>query len=386
MTAMTSQAGARYVQLLGQDKQPSALLIGYGMEWSTNILQRWRQRPKESPTGTISAEIVDLFSRCIPVIPAALSKGKLFQVIGTPDLLQGINAGTHALMQTSTGTLGTVVSTSSGQVAGQLRFDPSTSLAPVVGPTLAWSLLNALAGTVQLQRINLRLDVLIRQIEKISFRQEAEVMGRLIASINVLDELLHEYQHTGNLNKLATSRLAEAEKDVGSIYERNKILIDEFSSRVEATLDTTGKLGAEKAATLIREDGHTAVQDIQVFAALIAARNRVTQLQIYHDLVEQPSYADKRMETAARRMYQHKAVMENCNTVESLQTHAKQCISQMNWFQRNIFDRTTVKMVDKALCHANPYTASGPVVDVTPGFCFWQGDDGKIQARLVKQD
>ncbi|MCP9909970.1 hypothetical protein KBZ15_08645 [Cyanobium sp. BA20m-p-22] len=383
---MTSPPGARYIQLLGQDGQPSALLVAYGRKWSANILERWRQRPQESPKGTISAEIVDLFSRCIPAISASLSKGNLFQVIGTPDLLRGINAGTHALMQTSTGTLGTVVSTSSGQIAGQLRFEPSTSLAPAVGPTLAWSLLNAVAGTVQLQRINMRLDVLIRQIEKLSFRQEAEVVGRLVTSINVLDDLLHEYQHTGNLNKLATSRLAEAEKDVGSIYERNKILIDEFSSRVEATLDATGRLGAEKAATLIREDGHTAVQDMQVFATLIAARNRVTQLQIYHDLIEQPSYAGKRMETAANRMNQHKIVMESCNTVESLRSHAKQCIGQMNWFQRNIFDRSTVKMVDEALSYATPCAASGAVVDVTPGFCFWQGNDGSTQARLVMQD
>ena len=125
---------------------------------------------------------------------------------------------------------------------------------------------------------------------------------------------------------------------------------------------------------------------MQVFAALIAARNRVTQLQIYHDLIEQPSYAGKRMETAANRMNQHKIVMENCNTVESLQSHAKQCISQMNWFQRNVFDRSTVKMVDEALSYATPCAASGAVVDVTPGFCFWQGNDGSTQARLVMQD
>ena len=80
---MTSPPGARYIQLLGQDGQPSALLVAYGRKWSANILERWRQRPQESPKGTISAEIVDLFSRCIPAISASLSKGNLFQVIGT---------------------------------------------------------------------------------------------------------------------------------------------------------------------------------------------------------------------------------------------------------------------------------------------------------------
>ena len=208
-------------------------------------------------------------------------------------------------------------------------------------------------------------------------------MGRLAMSIKVLDDLLHEYQHTGNLNKLATSRLAEAEKEVGSIYERNKILIDDFISRVNCTLETTGKAGANQAATLLREDGHTAVQDMQVFAALMTARNRVTQLQIYHDLIEQPSYADKRMETAAMRMNEQKQVMEHFDTIESLRSHARQCVSEMSWFQRNIFDRSTVKMVDLSLSHANPCLASGVAVDVTPGFCFWQDDKGTTQARLV---
>jgi len=383
---MTSEIDARYIQLLGQNKQPGALLVAYGKKCTATILQRWNQRPQDAPKGTISAEIVDLFSRCIPAIPAALSKGNLFQVVGTPELVQGINAGTHALMQTSTGTLGTVVSNSSGQIAGQLRFAPSPTLAPAIGPALAWSLLNAVAGTVQLQRINVKLGILIRQIEALAFRQEAEAMGRLAMSINVLDELLQEYQHTGNLNKLATSRLAEAEKEVGSIYERNKILIEDFSARVDATLDCNAKTGAEQAATILIEKGHMAVQDMQVFTALIAARNRVTQLQIYHDLIEQPSFADKRLEIARMRADEHKKIIERCNTVNSLQAHAKQCISQMNWFQRKLFDRSAVRKVEEAVSNEYSCQVFGPVIDVTPSFCFWQDEEGITQARLVMQE
>lgn len=64
---MTSKFDAHYVQLLGQDGQPSALLVAYGLKCSASILQRWRQRPKDPPKGVVSAEIVDLFSRCMPV-------------------------------------------------------------------------------------------------------------------------------------------------------------------------------------------------------------------------------------------------------------------------------------------------------------------------------
>lgn len=78
-------------------------------------------------------------------------------------------------MQTGGASLGTVVSTSSGQIAGQLRFAPS-SMAPVIAPLAVWSVLNGIAGTLQLHRINRRLDVMTRKIENLAFRQEAETL------------------------------------------------------------------------------------------------------------------------------------------------------------------------------------------------------------------
>ena len=374
---------ARYIRLLGEGGMPSALLIAYGKKCTNHILNRWQARPQEAPKGKEGPELVDAVSRAVPVVAESLGKGNLFQIVGTPELLRGIDAGTHALMQTSTGTLGTVVNTSSGQIAGQLRFAPSTTLAPAVGPTIAWSLLNAVAGTVQLQRIDAKLGVLVRQIEKLAHRNEAEVMGRIAVSLQILDELLEEYRHHGSLNAMAVSRLVAAEFEVGAIYERNKILIEDFASRAAEVLGAGGKAGAERATRLIEEDAQVFLQDAQVLSALMMARNRVTQLQIYHDLMEQPSYVDRRLDRAASRIEAHKQVLMQCSALEALRAHVGQCAREMNWFQRNLFNRSTARKAKDIASSGLIQEVTIPSVDVTPGLCFWQESGGEVQARLV---
>jgi hypothetical protein len=380
-----SQPDARYIRLLGDGGVPSALLVAYGKKCTSHILDRWRARPQEAPKGRVSSELVDLVSRAVPTVAESLSKGNLFQIVGTPELMRGIDAGTHALMQTSTGTLGTVVNTSSGQIAGQLRFEPSTKLAPVVGPTMAWSLLNAVAGTVQLQRIDAKLGVLVRQIEKLSYRNEAEVMGRIAVSLQILDELLDEYRHHGSLSPMAIGRLVAAEQEVGAVYERNKILIEDFASRAGGVLGLSGKGGAEQATRLVEEDGEAFLHDAQLLSALMIARNRVTQLQIYNDLVEQPSYIENRLARAASRIEAHKEILEQCTAVDALRNHAGQCAREMNWFQRNVFSRSTARKAKEISTSGVIADLSAPMIDVTPGLCFWQESDGVVQARLVSQ-
>lgn len=380
-----SQPDARYLRLLGDDGVPSALLVAYSKKCTNHILERWRGRPQEAPKGRVNPELVDLVSRAVPAVAESLSKGNLFQIVGTPELLRGIDAGTHALMQTSTGTLGTVVNTSSGQIAGQLRFSPSTKLAPAVGPTMAWTLLNAVAGTVQLQRIDAKLGILVRQIEKLSYRNEAEVMGRIAVSLQILDELLDEYRHHGSLNAMAIGRLVAAEQEVGAIYERNKILIEDFASRAGGVLGLGGKGGAEQATRLIEEDGQTFLQDAQVLSALMIARNRVTQLHIYHDLMEQPSYADRRLTRAASRIEAHKEVLDQCSAIDTLRAHAGQCAREMNWFQRNLFNRSTARKANEISSSGLIQDVPTPMIDVTPGLCFWQESGGAVQARLVSE-
>jgi len=375
---------ARYVPLLGSDGSPIALLVAYGRKCSGHILDRWQQRPAEAPVGTINNTIVDHISRLLPtILPDALAKGNLFQVVGTPTLLKGLNAGTHTLMQTSTGTLGTVVSTSSGQIAGQMRFAPATSLAPVVSPLALCSLLNVVAGTMQLRRINQQLGTMVRQIERLSFRQEAGVMGGVLASLKILDNLIAEYQYVGSFSSASMDRLALAEHEIASIYERNRILIDRFASQAQSVRESKGRHGVEQTTTLLQEEGETAMHDMSLLTILIAAQSKIDQLLLYNDMAHQPGFAEQRLAIAHERTMEHQAVIHSFPSMTSLEQYARQCLSEMNWLQKNIFSRSSVDKVRQVSSFGIHHEANLATPDLVPNFCMWQDGSG-INAKLVR--
>ena len=375
---------ARYVPLLGSDGSPIALLVAYGRKCSGHILDRWQQRPAEAPSGTINNSIVDHISRLLPtILPDALAKGNLFQVVGTPTLLKGLNAGTHTLMQTSTGTLGTVVSTSSGQIAGQMRFAPATSLAPVVSPLALCSLLNVVAGTMQLRRINQKLGTMVRQIECLSFRQEAGVLGGVLASLKILDDLIAEYQHVGSFSSASMDRLALAEHEIGSIYERNRILIDRFANQAQKVRESKGRNGVDQTTTLLREEGESAMHDMSLLTILIAAQSKINQLLLYNDMAHQPGFAEQRLAMAHERTLEHRSVIAGFPSVASLEQHARQCLGEMNWLQKNIFSRSSVDKVRQVSSFGISHQANVATPDLVPNLCMWQEGSG-INAKLVR--
>jgi hypothetical protein len=375
---------ARYVPLLGKDGSPIALLVAYGRKCSGHILDRWQQRPAEAPSGTINNTIVDHISRLLPtILPDALAKGNLFQVVGTPALLKGLNAGTHTLMQTSTGTLGTVVSTSSGQIAGQLRFAPATSLAPLVSPLALSSVLNVVAGTMQLQRINQKLGTMVRQIERLSFRQEAGVLGGVLASLKILDNLIAEYQHAGSFSTASMDRLALAEHQIASVYERNRILIDRFAGQAQRVRESKGRHGVDQTTTLLQEEGEIAIHDMSLLTILIAAQSKIDQLLLYNDLAHQPTFAEQRLAMAHERTLEHRSVIESFPSITCLEQHARQCLGEMNWLQRNIFSRSSVEKVKQVSSFRGFHNTNNTGPDLVPNFCIWKDGD-TISAKLVR--
>ena len=366
---------ARYIEIIGQDGSSKALLVGYGLESSKHIIDRWRQRPQESPSGNISASVVDQLSKAIPIVSSSLANGSLFQVVGTPALVEGIKLGTHTLMQTGGASLGTVVSTQTGQIAGQMRFAPST-MAPVIAPFAIWSVLNGIAGTLQLQRINKRLDVMTRKIESLSFRQEADALGRVFQAIKTLDAVLDEYFFTGNFTHLATERLAIAEQEVGAVLERNKLIVENFAQRAKEIQNKRGINGAENSSTLLQEEGSTIIHDVQLLSSLISAQCRIQEAHLFYDLMQNTNYVDRRIELMQSHIEEHKSIIGGFNAISELKNHAKQCVNEMNWFQRNFSNNSTVNKVNQIGNLQDPFATSTKTIDVVPSYCFWRDENG----------
>ncbi|KYC34903.1 hypothetical protein WA1_50220 [Scytonema hofmannii PCC 7110] len=368
--------GARYIELVGKDNKPQAMLIGYSREWSKNITDRWRQRPQEAPRGNLNAKVIDHLSKAIPLIPAYLQNGCLFQVVGTPALVEGLKSGTYTLMQSGGASLGTVVSASSHKIVGQLRFAAS-SMAPIVAPFVAWSILNGIAGTIQLQRINKKLDEMMRKIERLEVRQEAEVIGRVLQATKTLEDLLTEYSHTGIFTSLMMQRLAIVEQEVGSVLERNRILIDRFAEQAKASRQNRGKHGAEQIATLLREEGPTVIHDMQLLVGLMGSQSRLHEAYLYYALQENPNDVNRRMEDIEIRNEEFQTVISGFPSITELRSHAERCLEEMNWFEKNLFNRTTKQQVQQLSNIQDPFAPQkSSALAVVPSYCFWQDEDG----------
>ncbi len=373
----------KYIELKNGGR-PSALIVSYGKKESAAIIESLKSGHQSAAKGGIAPALVDLLSRAIPAVTAGLSSGHIFQVIGTPALLEGMQAGTHALIQTSAGALGTVINTSTGQIAGQLRFAPST-MAPVVAPALTWSLLNGLLGTLQIQRVNERLDVITRKLELIQVRQEAAEVGRVASAVGIVNQILSEFDHIGRFSQFSLTRLANAESDIGAALERNKVLLNTFTEKLRSIKNRRAAEGAESAAALLEEEGEVFVQDLRLFNSLISAQALVFKAQLLHDISQDPEVVDHRLNSVQKFMAANIDCVASYPNLAELENHAELCVAEMSWFQRHISRRSTVKKVKTISEQSERVQTKTADASPVPNVVFWKDGD-KVQCKFIEED
>jgi hypothetical protein len=373
----------KYIELKNGGRS-SALIVSYGKKESAAIIESLKSGQGSAAKGGIAPALVDLLSRAIPAVTAGLSSGHIFQVIGTPALVEGMQAGTHALIQTSAGALGTVINTSTGQIAGQLRFAPST-MAPVVAPALTWSLLNGLLGTLQIQRVNERLDVITRKLEMIQVRQEAAEVGRVSSAVSIVNQILSEFDHIGRFSQFSLTRLANAENDIGAALERNKVLLNTFNEKLRSIKNRRGAEGAESAAALLEEEGEVFVQDLRLFNSLISAQALVFKVQLLHDISQDPEVVDYRLSSVQEFMEANIDCVASYPDLAELENHAELCAAEMSWFQRNISQRSTAKKVKTISTQSKRIKARTTDESPVPNVVFWKDGD-RVQCKFIDQE
>jgi len=377
-------ADAKYITLSSRSGEPAALMLSYGANVSNQIVNEWRSNPSIAPKAKLPSAIVDQFSRIstlAPYLQTGLSNGNLFQVVGTPELVRGIQEGSLALMQTSTGSLGTVVSTGTGQIAGQLRFEPSSALGSVAAPAFAFTMINAIAGTYQLQQINRTLQTLERSIHRSSQRSEASVVGMMIGSIEILDEIHERASVDWTVAMHDRHRLANAELQIKACFHRYRVLIDAFSANASEALRQNAVNGASAASVLIKEEGATLLSDVDLLTNLCRAQARIDELHLLIDLADNSERVEQQIETIRRNQQLNAALLSTLPTLDPLFRHASDCVKQMNWFQRHLFDRGTaqeVKQLRKQRVEQmkSEQTASRSLTENVPSYCFWKDDEG----------
>ncbi|MEM4725083.1 MAG: hypothetical protein QXP01_08745 [Candidatus Hadarchaeum sp.] len=369
----------------------SVVLVRYSKSESKRILENLRKFDfsEKAPwhAGLLNPVVVDQLASVLPVVAAGLQAGQLFQVIGPAHLVEGLKDGTYTLMQTAQGSLGTVVSPSSGQIAGQLRF-AGVSPAQVFAPVLVWQVLHGIFAVTHLCKINRRLEVMHRKLETLNDRMEAEILGEFRWAVKALRDILAERANTGRFTQDMLIRLASVEKSIGSILERNCILVDLFGKKAGEVKKRRRKDGAVRASSLLREEGHLAVHDMELLVGLVAADLQLEEARLHAVMEHNPIDVQRRVSLISQKVGEYRQLMSKLPSVEAIADHAQKCVKEMGWFQRNIFARGVVREVREVAqmglrdvnIHKNFLRMTNNLV---AGYVFWRDEAGRIQARIL---
>ena len=367
-------------------------LLEYSPDQSKQLIEHFKDLKLHSPEawhqGALNSTVVDQLGFSSSVIFSGLQAGKIFRVIGTPELVSQISSGAAQLMQTSGGVLGTV--TSGGKIIGQLRFAPAGlgAALPILAPLIAYQMLHAIVGTRQLNQINQHLAKIEHTLQELHVRHEATILGEIQGAVETLDDILDSRMHTGSFSTDAIARLASVERTIRAILARNKILVDRFNNKADNVKSAYGKKGARGAAELLKADGTQAVYDMQCLVGLIAAELKLEQALLLLAMQTNPTDVGRRQERIRSKMQSHHELMENFPSVKGIEQHAKSCIQQMKRWER-LFDGWQAYREVEAVKNLNLED-----VQVEPnqletglsGYIFWRDDEGTHVFSMSGED
>lgn len=367
-------------ELQNHQGQSVGVLLQYSLEQSQQLKQHFQNLSLHSTQswhqGALNTAVVDQLGAASATIASGMKMGQLFRVVGPPELVAGLSDGAYKMVQ-SGGSLGTVRNLANGQFVGQLRF-VQASAAPILAPLIAYQVLHAIVGTQQLNQINQRLAYIERTLEELHVRQEAEVLGEIHYAITVLDDIFHERMNTGIFTTDSSNRLANVEKSILSILERNRLLVERFRDKARQAREQDGRQGAHTAATLLKADGHQVFHDMQCLVGLIAADLKLEQLLMLLAMQNNPADVGRRQERLRNKMQQHEHCVANLPSIKEIERHAKSCLKAMQWWEKLVDVGQTQRTVRETqflnLQDVKPeFSALKPGLG---GYVFWKDKEG----------
>ncbi|MBD2036574.1 hypothetical protein H6F76_16300 [Leptolyngbya sp. FACHB-321] len=371
---------ASFTELQNQEGQSVGALLQYSPIQSQALIDHFRSLSLHSSKpwhqGQLSSAIVDQLGATSSLVATGLQAGQLMRVIGPPELVAGLANGAYKMVQTATGSIGTVSATG-GKFVGQLRFAQASTL-PILAPVLAFQVLHMIVGTQQLNQINQRLANMERTLQALHIRQEAQILGEIHYAINVLDDILEERVQTGVFTADASNRLALVEKSILSILERNRLLVESFREKAKQAKSRNGKKGARNAAELLKSDGSQAIHDMQCLVGLIAADLKLEQALILLAMQNNPADVARRQERISSKMQSHQQAIANLPSIEEIKRHAQVCLQSMKWWEKIIdFGQTSGEVQNPELLKLQDVKPQFAALQPSlKGYVFWKDEEG----------
>lgn len=159
---------AEWFMLTDDRGDAHSALIKYSQEASDDLRKHTMIESNKSPVANI---VLDNIVRGGVLTQAGIQAGQVFRLVGDPSIIAGLQSGAYTQVSTGQWLLTNARSVADGTFAGGLGMVKASAVS-IMAPTIAWQILNAVAGTIQLQRINERLDRLQSSIDRLLDRDE----------------------------------------------------------------------------------------------------------------------------------------------------------------------------------------------------------------------
>lgn len=375
---------SQFIQLQSEDGNESGAILIHNDETKENIKRNYYSSETDGlfHNGSVSELLFDQIASSSSIVNATVQSGRLVQVIASPSISKGLSSGTLSIMKSSNLMTGNVVSTQTKQIAGQLRFNPA-SAAKIVTPMIVWQIMNALAGVSHLAKINTKLEQISRGIERLTLRKQVRTMAELSAAIATLEDIGLQFRLSGKFSQDMIIRLSLADRDIQTALAEQRFMVQRFDEMSKQIIDNSkGKKGAYSANQILKEETTEFLLDARILTSAAKASLLSSHAWLSHDLELNPLNVSKRMKDIKTEMENAVSYVNPLVYINELTEHAKNCVDEMNWFDRNIFSRGLKNEVqERKELELNEGVNKSEVI--SSSVLIWKSSKDKIETVIV---
>ncbi|CAM3450041.1 hypothetical protein NODU109028_17495 [Nocardioides dubius] len=145
---------------------------------------------------------------------SAAFSSSLFMATADPSTLMSLGNGVGSAVMGATG------------ITGHAAFIPVASAVPVVAPLMAIHTMTTAVTLRQFEQVDQKLNAIQDRLNEAIARTEATHVGELLNAARIVDDIYRLYEAEGAFSTDMLTRLSLAERDVGTLAERSKFLIE----------------------------------------------------------------------------------------------------------------------------------------------------------------
>ncbi len=192
----------------------------------------------------------------------------LYMATADPSSLMKLGGGVASAVMGTTG------------ITGQAAFIPIASSVPIVAPMMAMQAMTTVVTLRQFQQVDQKLDAIKDRLNVAIARTETTHVGELLTASRVVDEVGQLYGQEGSFSGDMLARLALAERDIGTLAERSRCLVESH-----ALEDATRAEDVERA-------------NYDAFSAMLASfvDLKIAYLRVCVDMQEHPRSVEASVE------------------------------------------------------------------------------------------